>query len=201
MEKLIATRLYSVIADSLSGKGTPGITEGNIDILWREFADTVASAGSENCSTTTFLRELYLLRAELRHSHLLAIEREDLHCVGLIEKVLSTIESEIELINLGMRFPNLDSHAKIPGPALYIADGFSRTDLVEIIKSLHAVRFSRRRDGAYATLADLTGVLGGAFNADISRVGQKIHNTVNRMKGPAQFLLKLVDTLEEISKR
>lgn len=199
MERIFETRLYAAITESLSGKQSLKSVDG--DLLWREFADTIALSDSANHSVQSHLRGLFQLRAELRHLLYLSIEKKELRCVFLIEKALGTLESEIELINLRLRYPDSVRPTKMLMSNLCIADGFSQTDLMEIIKGLHAIRFSRRRDGAFATLAELTLVLGSAFNVEYPRLDQKVHYTVNRTKGPAQFLTRLVDCLEELSRR
>lgn len=131
----------------------------------------------------------------------LAKERDNHFCITYIEKILRLIESEIELVNLSIRYPHINNKPKGIEMTLYVRDGFSQTDLVEIIKGLHAVKLPRRGDGSYATIADITSVFEAAFNIQIPRIDQKIYNTVNRSKGAAQFLERMISALEEQSQR
>lgn len=199
MERIFETRLYAAVTESLSGNQS--LMTMDDDKLWMEFADSVALQVSANRSIQSHLRSLFQLRVELRHLLFQAIEKEQLRCVFLIEKALVIIETEIELINLGIRHPHIDRQVERIESTLYVADGYSQTDLVEIIKGMHALKFSKRRDGAFATLTDLKLVLGAAFHVDFPRLDQSIHYTINRTKGPAQFLNRMVDCLEELSRR
>ena len=196
---MISTGLHAALASTLMGDSHPDGKDS--DALWKDFADTIAAAVSGDSSTIDVLRYLYRSRDEFNFLLSLARQRSDSFCTSLAERAIMALESEIELVRLGVQHPHIHDQARGFAVTLYPRENLSLADITEFVKGLHAMQVLRRGDGVSATLEDIASVFGAGLNVDLSGIGQKVYTMLNRSKGPAQFLLRMVGVLEDLAKR
>ena len=88
-----------------------------------------------------------------------------------------------------------------PRSALYLAEPFTPTDLMELITALHSVGVGRRIDGTRANVEQLVELFSWMFNVRINNPIQCRRGVINRKLRLTRFLDLLRNSLIEESQR
>lgn len=158
---------------------------------------------SEHCTAFDMLHALS--RARERLVRLSACEEQHpAALVALLKGAVAHLEFEIRMVYLRIEHPAVMDRlreADKPRSALYLAESFTRTDLMELISALHLAGVGRRIDGSRANMELLVEQFSWMFNVRINNPDQYRYAVVNRKLRLTRFLDLLRNSLIEESQR
>lgn len=178
-----------------------------LDDAYYEFAHRV-------CKTTLddieFEKRYTILNAALIHLRVL-IERP--HRCGskehlevwsfYIEKMANFIESQINLLNLSLQYPNSfekPNRTKVVSP-FQLSDEYTKNDLIELISALDAARVAEHKNGGSASFRELVTGFELLFNVSLANAYNKRGEVLNRKIKTTNFLNVLTKSLIEKSQK
>ena len=124
--------------------------------------------------------------------------------VALWEGAVSHLEFEMRMVYLRIEHPavmNRLPQSEKPRSALYLAEPFTPTDLMELITALHSAGVGRRIDGTRANVEQLVELFSWMFNVRINNPIQCRRGVINRKLRLTRFLDLLRNSLIEESQR
>ncbi|MCD8034795.1 MAG: RteC domain-containing protein [Alistipes sp.] len=158
---------------------------------------------SEHCAALDMLHALS--RARNRLVCLRACEEQHpAALVALLKGAVAHLEFEIRMVYLRIEHPAVMDRlpqSDKPRSALYLAEPFTPTDLMELIAALHAAGVGRRIDGSRANVEQLVELFSWMFNVRINNPIQCRRAVVNRKLRLTRFLDMLRNSLIEESQR
>lgn len=158
---------------------------------------------SEQCAPLDMLHALS--RARNRLVRLRSCEeRRPVALVALWEGAVSHLEFEMRMVHLRIEHPAVMDRlpqCEKPRSALYLAEPFTPTDLMELITALHSAGVGRRIDGTRANVEQLVELFSWMFNVRINNPIQCRRGVINRKLRLTQFLDLLRNSLIEESQR
>lgn len=158
---------------------------------------------SEQCAPLDMLHALS--RARNRFVRLRSCEeRRPAALVALWEGAVSHLEFEMRMVHLRIEHPAVMDRlpqSEKPRSALYLAEPFTPTDLMELITALHSVGVGRRIDGTRANVEQLVELFSWMFNVRINNPIQCRRGVINRKLRLTRFLDLLRNSLIEESQR
>ena len=158
---------------------------------------------SEQCAPLDMLHALS--RARNRLVRLRSCEeRRPAALVALWEGAVSHLEFEMRMVHLRIEHPavmNRLREPEKPRSALYLAEPFTPTDLMELITALHSAGVGRRIDGTRANVEQLVELFSWMFNVRINNPIQCRRGVINRKLRLTRFLDLLRNSLIEESQR
>lgn len=131
-------------------------------------------------------------------------ERRPAALVALLEGAVSHLEFEMRMVYLRIEHPAVMDRLREPEKpcsALYLAEPFTPTDLMELITALHSAGVGRRIDGTRANVEQLVELFSWMFNVRINNPIQCRRAVVNRKLRLTRFLDMLRNSLIEESQR
>ena len=120
--------------------------------------------------------------------------------VALWEGAVSHLEFEMRMVHLRIEHPavmNRLREPEKPRSALYLAEPFTPTDLMELIAALHAAGVGRRINGTRANVEQLVELFSWMFNVRINNPIQCRRGVINRKLRLTRFLDLLRNSLIE----
>ncbi|MCB6684056.1 RteC domain-containing protein [Alistipes finegoldii] len=158
---------------------------------------------SEQCAPLDMLHALS--RARNRLVRLRACgEQPPAALVALLEGAVAHLEFEIRMVYLRIEHPAVTDRlpqSDKPCSALYLAEPFTPTDLMELITALHTAGVGRRIDGTRANVEQLVELFSWMFNVRINNPIQCRRGVINRKLRLTRFLDLLRNSLIEESQR
>ena len=158
---------------------------------------------SEQCAPLDMLHALS--RARNRLVRLRSCEeRRPAALVALWEGAVSHLEFEMRMVHLRIEHPAVMDRlpqCEKPRSALYLAEPFTPTDLMELITALHSAGVGRRIDGTRANVEQLVELFSWMFNVGINNPIQCRRGVINRKLRLTRFLDLLRNSLIEESQR
>ena len=158
---------------------------------------------SEQCAPLDMLHALS--RARNRLVRLRSCEeRRPVALVALWEGAVSHLDFEIRMVHLRIEHPAVMDRLREPEKprsALYLAEPFTPTDLMELITALHSAGVGRRIDGTRANVEQLVELFSWMFNVRINNPIQCRRGVINRKLRLTRFLDMLRNSLIEESQR
>ena len=158
---------------------------------------------SEQCAPLDMLHALS--RARNRLVRLRSCEEQHpAALVALWEGAVSHLEFEMRMVHLRIEHPAVMDRlpqSEKPRSALYLAEPFTPTDLMELITALHSAGVGRRIDGTRANVEQLVELFSWMFNARINNPIQCRRGVINRKLRLTRFLDMLRNSLIEESQR
>ena len=158
---------------------------------------------SEQCAPLDMLHALS--RARNRLVRLRSCEeRRPAALVALWEGAVSHLEFEMRMVHLRIEHPAVMDRlpqCEKPRSALYLAEPFTPTDLMELIAALHAAGVGRRINGTRANVEQLVELFSWMFNVRINNPIQCRRGVINRKLRLTRFLDLLRNSLIEESQR
>ena len=158
---------------------------------------------SEQCAPLDMLHALS--RARNRLVRLRSCEeRRPAALVALWEGAVSHLEFEMRMVHLRIEHPAVMDRlpqSEKPRSALYLAEPFTPTDLMELITALHSAGVGRRIDGTRANVEQLVELFSWMFNVRINNPIQCRRGVINRKLRLTRFLDMLRNSLIEESQR
>lgn len=158
---------------------------------------------SEQCAPLDMLHALS--RARNRLVRLRSCEEQHpAALVALWEGAVSHLEFEMRMVHLRIEHPAVMDRlpqSEKPRSALYLAELFTPTDLMELITALHSAGVGRRIDGTRANVEQLVELFSWMFNARINNPIQCRRGVINRKLRLTRFLDLLRNSLIEESQR
>ena len=158
---------------------------------------------SEQCAPLDMLHALS--RARNRLVRLRSCEeRRPAALVALWEGAVSHLEFEMRMVHLRIEHPAVMDRlpqSEKPRSALYLAEPFTPTDLMELITALHSVGVGRRIDGTRANVEQLVELFSWMLNVRINNPIQCRSGVINRKLRLTRFLDLLRNSLIEESQR
>lgn len=158
---------------------------------------------SEQCAPLDMLHALS--RARNRLVRLRSCEeRRPAALVALWEGAVSHLEFEMRMVHLRIEHPAVMDRlpqSEKPRSALYLAEPFTPTDLMELITALHSAGVGRRIDGTRANVEQLVELFSWMFNVRINNPIQCRRGVINRKLRLTRFLDLLRNSLIEESQR
>ena len=158
---------------------------------------------SEQCAPLDMLHALF--RARNRLVRLRSCEeRYPAALVALLEGAVSHLEFEMRMVHLRIEYPTVMDRLQEPEKprsALYLAEPFTPTDLMELIAALHTAGVGRRIDGSRANVELLVEQFSWMFNIRINNPNQCRRAVVNRKLRLTRFLDMLRGCLIEKSRQ
>jgi len=158
---------------------------------------------SEQCAPLDMLHALS--RARNRLVRLRSCEEQHpAALVALWEGAVSHLEFEMRMVHLRIEHPAVMDRlpqSEKPRSALYLAEPFTPTDLMELITALHSAGVGRRIDGTRANVEQLVELFSWMFNARINNPIQCRRGVINRKLRLTRFLDLLRNSLIEESQR
>ena len=124
--------------------------------------------------------------------------------VALWEGAVSHLEFEMRMVHLRIEHPAVMDRLREPEKprsALYLAEPFTPTDLMELITALHSAGVGRRIDGTRANVEQLVELFSWMFNVRINNPIQCRRGVINRKLRLTRFLDLLRNSLIEESQR
>ena len=124
--------------------------------------------------------------------------------VALWEGAVSHLEFEMRMVHLRIEHPAVMDRlpqSEKPRSALYLAEPFTPTDLMELITALHSAGVGRRIDGTRANVEQLVELFSWMFNVRINNPIQCRRGVINRKLRLTRFLDLLRNSLIEESQR
>ena len=124
--------------------------------------------------------------------------------VALWEGAVSHLEFEMRMVHLRIEHSavmNRLREPEKPRSALYLAEPFTPTDLMELITALHTAGVGRRIDGTRANVEQLVELFSWMFNVRINNPIQCRRGVINRKLRLTRFLDLLRNSLIEESQR
>ena len=158
---------------------------------------------SEQCTPLDMLHALS--RARNRLVRLRSCEeRRPAALVALWEGAVAHLDFEIRMVHLRIEHPAVMDRlpqSEKPRSALYLAEPFTPTDLMELITALHSAGVGRRIDGTRANVEQLVELFPWMFNVRINNPIQCRRGVINRKLRLTRFLDLLRNSLIEESQR
>ena len=158
---------------------------------------------SEQCAPLDMLHALS--RARNRLVRLRSCEeRRSAALVALWEGAVSHLEFEMRMVHLRIEHPAVMDRlpqSEKPRSALYLAEPFTPTDLMELITALHSAGVGRRIDGTRANVEQLVELFSWMLNVRINNPIQCRRGVINRKLRLTRFLDLLRNSLIEESQR
>ncbi|WP_295943735.1 RteC domain-containing protein [uncultured Alistipes sp.] len=158
---------------------------------------------SEQCAPLDMLHALS--RARNRLVRLRSCEeRRPAALVALWEGAVSHLEFEMRMVHLRIEHPAVMDRlpqSEKTRSALYLAEPFTPTDLMELITALHSAGVGRRIDGTRANVEQLVELFSWMFNVRINNPIQCRRGVINRKLRLTRFLDLLRNSLIEESQR
>ena len=158
---------------------------------------------SEQCAPLDMLHALS--RARNRLVRLRSCEeRRPAALVALWEGAVSHLEFEMRMVHLRIEHPAVMDRLREPEKprsALYLAEPFTPTDLMELITALHSAGVGRRIDGTRANVEQLVELFSWMLNVRINNPIQCRRGVINRKLRLTRFLDLLRNSLIEESQR
>lgn len=158
---------------------------------------------SEQCAPLDMLHALS--RARNRLVRLRSCEeRRPAALVALWEGAVSHLEFEMRMVHLRIEHPAVMDRlpqSEKTRSALYLAEPFTPTDLMELITALHSAGVGRRIDGTRANVEQLVELFSWMFNVGINNPIQCRRGVINRKLRLTRFLDLLRNSLIEESQR
>ena len=158
---------------------------------------------SEQCAPLDMLHALS--RARNRLVRLRSCEeRRPAALVALWEGAVSHLEFEMRMVHLRIEHPAVMDRLREPEKprsALYLAEPFTPTDLMELITALHSAGVGRRIDGTRANVEQLVELFSWMFTVRINNPIQCRRGVINRKLRLTRFLDLLRNSLIEESQR
>jgi len=158
---------------------------------------------SEQCTPLDMLHALS--RARNRLVRLRSCEeRRPAALVALWEGAVAHLDFEIRMVHLRIEHPAVMDRlpqSEKPRSALYLAEPFTPTDLMELITALHSAGVGRRIDGTRANVEQLVELFSWMFNVRINNPIQCRRGVINRKLRLTRFLDLLRNSLIEESQR
>ena len=158
---------------------------------------------SEHCKPLDMLHALS--RARNRFVRLRSCEeRRPAALVALLEGAVAHLEFEMRMVHLRIEHPAVMDRlprSEKPRSALYLAEPFTPTDLMELITALHSAGVGRRIDGTRANVEQLVELFSWMFNVRINNPIQCRRGVINRKLRLTRFLDLLRNSLIEESQR
>ena len=124
--------------------------------------------------------------------------------VALWEGAVAHLDFEIRMVHLRIEHPAVMDRLREPEnprSALYLAEPFTPTDLMELITALHSAGVGRRIDGTRANVEQLVELFSWMFNVRINNPIQCRRGVINRKLRLTRFLDLLRNSLIEESQR
>lgn len=131
-------------------------------------------------------------------------ERRPAALVALWEGAVSHLEFEMQMVHLRIEHPAVMDRlpqSEKNRSALYLAEQFTPTDLMELITALHSAGVGRRIDGTRANVEQLVELFSWMFNVRINNPIQCRRGVINRKLRLTRFLDLLRNSLIEESQR
>ena len=131
-------------------------------------------------------------------------ERRPAALVALLEGAVSHLEFEMRMVHLRIEHPAVMDRlpqSEKTRSALYLAEPFTPTDLMELITALHSAGVGRRIDGTRANVEQLVELFSWMFNVRINNPIQCRRGVINRKLRLTRFLDMLRNSLIEESQR
>ena len=158
---------------------------------------------SEQCAPLDMLHALS--RARNRLVRLRSCEeRRSAALVALWEGAVSHLEFEMRMVHLRIEHPAVMDRlpqSEKTRSALYLAEPFTPTDLMELITALHSAGVGRRIDGTRANVEQFVVLFSWMFNVGIINPIQCRRGVINRKLRLTRFLDLLRNSLIEESQR
>ena len=158
---------------------------------------------SEQCAPLDMLHALS--RARNRLVRLRSCEeRRPAALVALLKGAVAHLDFEIRMVHLRIEHPAVMDRlpqSEKPRSALYLAEPFTPTDLMELITALHTAGVGRRIDGTRANVEQLVELFSWMFNVRINNPIQCRRGVINRKLRLTRFLDLLRNSLIEESQR
>lgn len=158
---------------------------------------------SEQCAPLDMLHALS--RARNRLVRLRSCEEQrPAALVALLEGAVSHLEFEMRMVHLRIEHPAVMDRlpqSEKPRSALYLAEQFTPTDLMELITALHSAGVGRRIDGTRANVEQLVELFSWMLNVRINNPIQCRRGVINRKLRLTRFLDLLRNSLIEESQR
>ena len=158
---------------------------------------------SEQCAPLDMLHALS--RARNRLVRLRSCEeRRPAALVALWEGAVSHLEFEMRMVHLRIEHPAVMDRlpqSEKTRSALYLAEPFTPTDLMELITALHSAGVGRRIDGTRANVEQLVELFSWMLNVRINNPIQCRRGVINRKLRLTRFLDLLRNSLIEESQR
>ena len=158
---------------------------------------------SEQCAPLDMLHALS--RARNRLVRLRSCEeRRPAALVALLKGAVAHLDFEIRMVHLRIEHPAVMDRlpqSEKPRSALYLAEPFTPTDLMELITALHSAGVGRRIDGTRANVEQLVELFSWMLNVRINNPIQCRRGVINRKLRLTRFLDLLRNSLIEESQR
>lgn len=158
---------------------------------------------SEQCAPLDMLHALSRARNRLVQLRSCG-EQRPAALVSLLESVVAHLDFEMRMVYLRIEHPAVMDRLREPEKprsALYLAEPFTPTDLMELISALHLAGVGRRIDGTRANVEQLVGLFSWMFNVRINNPIQCRRAVINRKLRLTRFLDLLRGSLIEESQR
>lgn len=120
-----------------------------------------------------------------------------------IEKAVNFIDSQINLLNLSLQYPNTfnrTNKTNIVSPFQW-SDQFTKTDLIEIITALDAIGAVESKNGGRASYRELVTGFELLFNVSLANAYNKRGDVLNRKIRTVNFLKRMMNALIEKSQK
>ena len=163
---LIESRLVTLLYEARSGRT---ISDRTWTDAYADFCTTVSGLCKKPCSSEV-IRQLERTRVELSD-----LDRRlgrgpfsDATAASYYRKALAVVESELKLVALRLKYPELDrGQCTVPRSPLFLNEDVTVSDLVELIAPFHKLNLFRTETGK----ADLKTILAGfewLLNVDLT---------------------------------
>lgn len=186
---LIDSRLVTLLHEARNGRT---ISERTLDDAYACFCTTVSRLGGKPCSSGV-IRLFERARIELFDLDKYLEHDPSPVAASCCQRARAVVESELKLIGQRLRYPELDRerHA-VPRSPLYLNDGTTVSDIVELIAPAHKLGLFRTETGR----ADLKTILAGfewLLNVDLTHYAGLRCGIFKR-----QELTPLLDRMREV---
>jgi len=186
---LIDSRLVTLLHEARNGRT---ISERTLDDAYVCFCTTVSRLGGKPCSSGV-IRLFERARIELFDLDRYMEHGPSPAAASCCQRARAVVESELKLIGQRLRYPELDRerHA-VPRSPLYLNDGTTVSDIVELIAPAHKLGLFRTETGR----ADLKTILAGfewLLNVDLTHYAGLRCGIFKR-----QELTPLLDRMREV---
>lgn len=158
---------------------------------------------SEQCAPLDMLHALSRARNRLVRLRSCG-EQRPAALVALLESAVAHLDFEMRMVCLRIEHPAVMDRLREPEKprsALYLAEPFTPTDLMELITALHSAGVGRRIDGTRANVEQLVELFSWMFNVRINNPILCRRGVINRKLRLTRFLDMLRNSLIEESQR
>ena len=122
----------------------------------------------------------------------------------LLDAAIELTKFEIRMIHLRVVHPdimNAPEDARCPKSPIYLAEGFTPTDLMELVAGMQGLGVGRLIDGSMVSVETFAEAVAWLFNVRIRNPDQARHAVVNRKLRLTRFLDRLRGYLIEESRK